>query len=161
MKLSSPEATYPPVLRYTNGRTRTTAIVFCGEVFWLTLIGAIHVDGAASKEFLAVLAALALAAVIRASYSFVLVLEPDQMTMRTLTQTRSWRYCELRSVELMATPLRSPNRTLILLNLLGGRSYQFTTLEEAPEYSPEFDAAIAELNVRIFHARLHMAKDQR
>jgi hypothetical protein len=142
-------------LRCINGKSRTIAIVACGELFWLLLIGVVHARDATTKNVVSALALLVLGIAIRAGFSFDLVLGHDAVTTRTLVRTRSWRYGELRSAELVEKPLRNSKRTLVMLNPVIGRPYRFTTLEEAPEPLSDFDAVIQETNIRIFEARLN------
>jgi hypothetical protein len=70
---------------YVNDRTRTIVIVFCGEAFWLILIGVVHVHSAPDKEFLALVASLMLVIAIRSGFSYVLILEPEG-SRNSLTQ---------------------------------------------------------------------------
>jgi hypothetical protein len=124
----------------------------CGEIFWLLLIGVVHASGAETREVLAALAALALLIAVRCGISFVLVLTPDHVISRTFTRTRRWRYTELRFAQASARPTRKPSRKVILLTSRIGRSYKFTTLEVESEALSAFDAAVAEINRRIFLA---------
>jgi hypothetical protein len=148
----NPWTEHEPPVRYINGRVRTTAIVLCGEIFWLLLIGVVHSSGTPTREFLAALAALVLLIALRCAISFVLVLTPDHVTSRTLTRTRQWRYIELRSAQALARPARKPSRKVILLTPRVGRPCKFTTPGDEPESPSAFDPAVAEINARIFLA---------
>jgi len=128
------------------------AIVLCGEIFWLLLIGVVHSRGAPTKEFLTALAALVLLVAVRCGISFALVLAPEYVMSRTLTRTRRWRYIELSSAQVVARPSRKPSRKIVFLTPRIGRPYRFMTLEEEPEIPSAFDVAVAEINTRIFVA---------
>jgi hypothetical protein len=105
---------YAPTVRYVNGRTRTIAIVFCGEIFWLMLIGVIHFHSATDKESLALVASLMVILAIRSGFAYVLILEPHQLRAKTLTRTRLWRYSELRSAERVVAPSAHDRGFIIL-----------------------------------------------
>jgi hypothetical protein len=140
--------------RYANGRGRTIAIFVCGEIFWLLLIGLVHSDGVGTKLLLAVLSALVLLLAIRCGFSFVLVLTPEYVTTRTLTRTRRWRYEELRTAQLSAGSHRRSNRRVVTITPRLGCPHQFPIPEDDPESPSAFDAAVEEINTRIFFSHL-------
>jgi hypothetical protein len=123
--------------------------VICGEIFWILLIALLHSRGA-TIGFLGAAATLALLVAVRCGFSFVLIVTPDHVMTRTFARTRRWRYVELNSADIMAKPLRKPSRKVVVLNPKVGRPYPFTTLEEDPVVPSEFDAAVSEINLRIF-----------
>jgi len=142
------------VQRYANGHGRTIAIVVCGEIFWVLLIGVVHSAGVGSKLLLAALSALVLLLAIRCGFSFVLVLTPDHLTTRTLTRTRRWRYQELRTAQLSAGSHRRSHRRVVMIAPRRGRPYTFAISEGDPESASAFDAAIEEINTRILFSHL-------
>jgi len=148
-------ATYgtSPTVRYTNGRTRTIAIVFCGETFWLMLIGLIHLHSAADKASLALMASLTVILAIRAGFSYVLILEPHQLRAKTLSHTRLWRYSELCSAERVVTP-SARDRGFIILSPKVGKPFRFDIRSVSPELSSSVDPLVGEINTRIVCASL-------
>jgi hypothetical protein len=135
-------------VRYVNGRTRTIAIVFCGETFWLMLIGMIHLHGATDKASLTLVASLMVILAIRSGFAYVLILEPHQLRAKTLTRTRLWRYSELRSAERVVAP-SAHDRGFIILSPKVGKPYRFAIRSELPELPSFIDPFVREINTRI------------
>jgi hypothetical protein len=136
-------------VRYVNGRARTISIVFCGEVLWLLFIGIVHIHSGVSKGYLALIASLVLVIAIRSGISFVLILEPDRLTTRTLTRTRSWTYSELQSAEGVSGPKKMGNRSIIVLRPKIGEPYVFKALGEVSDSTSFTHPAVRQINARI------------
>jgi hypothetical protein len=136
-------------MRVIDRHARTITIVFFGEVFWLFLIGVVHVHNAVPKASLAVSSSVVLALAIRAGFSHVLVLEPARLTTRTLIRTRSWNYGELRWAEEVSGPKRRSNRSFIVLEPKTGKSYSFKAFSEEPDSQLLTARTVREINARI------------
>jgi hypothetical protein len=132
-------------MRYTDGRGRTIAIVFCGEIFWLLLIGVVHLHGAADKGSLALLAFLMAILAMRSGFSYVLILEPQRLRARTLIRTKSWTYRELRSAQRTFAPGFS-NRGAIILSPKVGKPYTFAIRSESLTLPSYADHVVGEIN---------------
>jgi hypothetical protein len=143
-------------VRYADGRNRTIAIVFCGEIFWLTLIGVIHLQSATDKASLALVAVLMVIVAVRSGFSYVLILEPDVLRAKTLTRTRSWRYSELRSADRVCAT-SAYDRGCIILSPKVGKPYRFAIRSESPELPSFIDPLVGEINTRIVCAGLFPA----
>ncbi len=126
----------------------------CGEIFWLLLIGIVHIHSGASKGLLAVMASLVLTTTIRSGISFVLILEPDRITTRTLIRTRSWAYSELQSAEGVVSSEKMGRRSTIVLRPKIGKPFAFKTLGEASDATPLTHSAVQQINGRIFYSAL-------
>ena len=139
-------------MRVVNGNARTITIVFFGEVFWLLLIGIVHIHSAPTRVSLALAASVVLAFAIRSGFSHVLILEPGRLTTRTLTRTRSWNYDELRSAERVSGTKTKCGRSFIVLQPKIGKSYSFKALSEEPDSTSLTERAVRETNARILYS---------
>jgi hypothetical protein len=123
--------------------------VFCGEVFWLLLIGIVHIHNSASRASLAVTASVVLGLAIRAGFSHVLILEPARLTTRTLIRTRSWNYGDLRWAEEVSGLKKGTNRSVIVLQAKTGKSYSFKAFSEERDLPWLTARTVREINARI------------
>lgn len=145
----NPLPVHAPPLRFIDGRARTLAIVVCGEILWLLLIGLVRSSGP-TKECFAVLTVIAFLVAVRCGFSFVLILTSDHVIARSAARTRRWRYSELRSALVVTTAERRTTRAAVVFIQNTGHPCKFTTLDVGRNGLSTFDAAVAEINTRIW-----------
>ncbi len=138
-------------LRYVNGRARTIAIVACGEVFWLMLIGVVHLHRATDRAGLTLAALLVLVLAIRSGVSHVVILEPHRLWAKTLLRTRCWTYSELRSAA-TRTDGEGCGGCVVIVTPKVGKPFSFAVLPEPPEQPSFIDPFVDEINARIAYA---------
>jgi hypothetical protein len=138
--------------RFINGQDRTMTIVVCGQIFWLQLIGIAHIHSGSSRALFACGALGVFVIGVRAGFSYVLILEPHQLTSRSLTRTRSWKYSELRSAAAVVDTARARRHRSIVLTSKSGQLYKVTSFRDTPDSPHVIDAAVREINACIFYS---------
>jgi hypothetical protein len=135
-------------IRVIDRQARNTTTVFCGEVFCLFLIGLVHLHSAAPRVTLAVSSLVVLVLAVRAGCSYMLVVEPGQLTTRSVIRTRSWNYGELLRAELSGSEAGSKG-SFIVLESKSGKRYSLKAFSQGPDSSSLTARTVREINARI------------
>jgi hypothetical protein len=86
---------------------------------------------------------------LRAGRSDVLVVGSEQLVVKTLVRTRTWRYSDLASAERVVGKVGLYGRTFLVFHLSKGGSYRLTAVNDAPHSPVIIEAAASEVNERI------------
>ncbi len=156
----SGEGGYPELLAmiaYADGRyvSRARVWVACMAGFFalLFLIALASSQPAFGRAFLAALVVASIGLALRATVSFVVELEPDQLTVKGLYRTRRFYYGDLEAADAVEGLVMLKPRVYASYRLKSGRIYRSRDINESTRNRATVDSMVSDINARIAAAK--------